>query len=251
MKKIKTILISVALYSLFTALLPFLFQVFGQEATNAGDISDETIKENIRERLEKVVKEDNPDILQAATSQKRAWAGNLQDISNQTLTIKTLSDTKQAKVAEDATILDANRQPIKAENLEIDSFVIAMGFLDNNSVLDTKRIVVTEEPEPNPLDAYLVKITQIQDDTLTVVSLQDQNLSWQLAITKDTDITQTVDGEQTEIELSDLKQEDRLVIIAEPDPNAPTTLDTVAIQLADGREILAEPEEATPSAEDE
>ena len=251
MKKIKTILISVALYSLLTALLPFFFQVFGQEATNAGDISDETIKQNIRERLEKVVKEDNLDVLQTATSQKRAWSGSLQDISNHTLTIKTLSDTKQAEIAEDATIIGANRQPIKAENLEIDSFVIAMGFLDKNSVLDTKRVVVINEPQPNPLDAYFVKISQIQKNTLTVVSLEDQNLSWQLAITKDTGITQTVNEEQTEIEFSDLKSGDRLVIIAEPDPNAPTTLDTVAIQLADGREILAEPEEATASAEDE
>ena len=222
-----------------------------QTSTDSADISDEEIKESIKERLEKVSQDDESSFV------KRAWVGTIEDITNSTLTLLTDSTTRQAQVAGDASVVDEDRSQIDTDELEIGSFVIAMGFINGNEVLDAQRVVVAQEPESTSAQSTFVTITDIDDDIITVTDDQDQ--SFQLATTDDTTITQTVDDEQTEIELSDLQIGDQLVIIAEVDSKAPTSLDTTAIHLVSNRDILADPDgtnteadqNATASAESE
>ena len=231
------------------SILSLLFTpVLAQTPTSSPEISDEVIKENIKERLEKVTGQNagDDDSTLGASSQKRAWVGTLEDITNSTLSIKTKTDTKLADVATDATVVNDERESIKLTALEIGSYVIAMGYLNDDQVLDTRRVAVSEKPTANPSKTFFVSITDIEKKTLTVKD--EDNQTWQLSTTSSTTITQTVDTVQSEIQLTDFKVDDKLVIIAKPDTEAPTTLDTLAIHLASQREILADPDSATNSA---
>lgn len=212
----------------------------GQEASPSA-VPDEAVTESIKERLQKVA-QDN----QEQTTLKRAWVGTLKNVSGLNLTIETLAETKQAEVATDAAILDENRQSVKLANLEVGKPLIAMGFVGDANVLDTKRILVIDELPVNTLKAYRVVLKEVIKTTLNVTDSQGNALT--LATTKNTNFTHAVDGALDDIVPTDLQLEDILIIIGEPDPKAPTAIDTLAVHLITERSILAEPTTATPSA---
>lgn len=229
--------------------LLFSSRIFGQENEATPSISEETIKENIRERLQDVVKSANTEANSPSPeTTKRAWAGLLTDITNSTLTLTVKSEVKQAKLSAGTVIVDAKRQTIEPDELEIDTFVIAMGYLTAEGVLDTRRVVESPEPSPLTLTAYFVTIERIDDEILTVKNMSDDN-SWELSLEKNVLITHSVDGQSSDIELEDLKVGDELVIIGSQNSDTPTTLDTTNIHLVSSRTIPAvESVEATPSA---
>lgn len=219
---------------------------------NAPTVSEEEIKANIRERLEAVVAgaEDENEAAatpQATASTKRAWVGQIVGVAAGTLSIKVRQETKQVRITEATTIVDENRATIEADDLEIDTFVIVMGYLMEGHVLDARRIVESEEPTPNRLQAYLVTLTNMKADTLTVKNNADEE-SWELALLTSTAITQSVDGEITDIERTDLQVDDQLVIIAEENSETPTALDTTNIHLVNGRTIPAVENDAATSS---
>lgn len=247
------LLVSLSLFLFVGLSLAFLspFPIHGQEPSATPSISDETIKENIRERLEEAVKGTETEGKSSnATTAKRAWAGSLTDITNHTLTLTVKSESKQAEVSDDTVIVDENRQTIDIDNLEIGTFVVAMGYLTPEGVLDARRVVESAPPSPLTLAAYFVTIESIDDDTLTVKNISDDQ-TWELELDDAILITQSVDGENAEIKLADLKETDRIIVIGSQNTETPTTLDTTNIHLVSPRTIPAvDTKESTSSADE-
>lgn len=240
-------LLSLSLSFTFLFSLPSL----AQEPDQTPSVSEETIKENIRERLEEAVKGTAADTTSPnSTPVKRAWAGNLTDITNHTLTIESNSQAKQVEVSDTTVIVNANRETIAADNLEIDTFLIAMGYLTAGGVLDARRIVESSPPKPLTLAAYFVTVGSIDDDTITVKD--KENTSWELSLSDDTVITQSVAGAATQIDVDNLKVGDELVLIGEENEATPTTLDTTNIHLLSSRVIPSiDTNESSPSSKAE
>ena len=174
---------------------------------------DERIKQKVEERIEKVLST-------AEQGQKRALVGTLKSIANSTLTIETQTGDSQAKVATDATILNEDREEIEIDDLEISSNLIAMGYLDNQNVLNAKRVVVTEEfqiPESESVFGTVTDISQ-EEKILTIKHPKTQTV-YMVDINSNTKITKRVGEEVKEIKFSDIEENDRLVVIGEPEEN--------------------------------
>lgn len=200
---------------IFLTIFFFLpFSISAQESTS----SAEDITEKVKERLEKVAKEG--EVL--GESVKKAYVGTLQSLTQNTLNIKTADSTKQAAVTASAKIIGAKREALKIDDLEIGSFLIVMGYLTDKDVLDARRVVVSEKPKALPYAVSLTKYTK------------------SLETTKDATFTQTFEGNQSEIELTDLKTDDSIIVIMNEKKQA------VAVHLISGRPIISQ--DATPSA---
>ena len=146
----KKTLITIIVFSFLIS--HFSLLALAQESTDSADVSEEEIKENISDRLKKVAgsKDEN------TTQIKQGWAGSIEDITqNNSLSVKTNGETKMAQVDPDAKIINDDKKTIKFENLEIGQYILAMGYLQDNQVLDTKRIVSINQPKPLKYQNYL------------------------------------------------------------------------------------------------
>lgn len=213
--KIYDLRFMIATAFLVCALL-FSVNAFAQEVSPEPSPSptiDPRIPKAVEERIEKVLST-------AEEGRKRALVGTLKSIANSTLTIETQAGELQAKVATDAAVLNEDREEIELNDLEIGSNIVAMGYLVNQDVLDARRVVVTEEfqtPETESVFGLVTDISQ-EEKVLTIKHPKNQTV-YMVDINTNTKITKRVEGEVQEIKFGDIEENDRLVVIGEPEEN--------------------------------
>ncbi len=128
-------------------LLSFAEATFAQTATESGDI-----REKVQEKV------------LAALNKPKAYMGTVTDISETTLQLKnTKGEIKQTSVNEE----------VKFSDVAIGDFVIAMGFVNSNSVLDTRRILVTSSPSAPTRKSYYAKIDTFAKNAGTATLIKD------------------------------------------------------------------------------
>ncbi len=198
---------------------------------------DEVIKQKVEERIEKVVSD-------ADEEKKQALVGELKSVANTTLTVETSLGDKQAKVAEGATILDEDREEIEIEDLEIGSKMIAMGYIDNQGVIEAKRIVVVEDFQTPASEAVFGNVTDIsgEEEILTIKNPNDQAI-YAVEMDVDVEITQTVEEEMETIDFEDINEGDSLVVVGESEENAEKMITAKLIHVASDTTITPEEEE--------
>ncbi len=167
---------------------------------------DPDIQEKVEERLQKV--------LTAQTEPKRAFYGKITDI-NSVLELQTSQGSNQVKIDTETTIIDQAKKEIEKADLEIDSYVIAMGYLDESGVLNAKRVLVTQ-PKPRLPDLQVIfgEVTdKSSDEKIFTVKNFNQGAVYQVEVTTKSKLSQKVEGEIETITFDDLKIGDKLVTI--------------------------------------
>ncbi|HCR35621.1 hypothetical protein A2130_00855 [Candidatus Woesebacteria bacterium GWC2_33_12] len=103
-----------------------------------------------------------------------SYVGTVTDITGGTIQIKDpQGEIKQASVEDDTKYINTLKKNIevKSTDLAIGDYIVAMGFINGNKVLKTKRILITSPMEENKFEAKLITIekltkTKINDITL-------------------------------------------------------------------------------------
>lgn len=221
--------IAVIIVSIYS-FLP-IYAAEDNDSTDSGQVDQETINENIKERIKKVSEE-------AATlteeTKRRALVGILEKIANNTLTIKTKSDIKLASVsAETSFVRSPGNQNSSIDDAALGDFIIAMGYTNGSDVLETKRVVLQEEaPEPvNKRSAFGI-LTNIDEDNDQVTITQPDGTTLTLDLTKNTDILLQINSDQEEVESENLPLNQTLLVVYQPNE-------------VDASDEEAEPEEET------
>ncbi len=188
------------------------FSYAQKDATNS-TVSEETIKENLKERLKNVIRDNQVERIVT----KRAWVGNLASIANNTLTIETRYGPRLASVSAETTfVLLPKRASISAEDLVIGSHTIAMGVVNENQVLNTTRVVIEEDPEETPKRvAHFVRISQFNEKTDELEVILTSGEVQTLEITKKTEVSLNNDTEIENGSTDDLVQGEHAIIIVE------------------------------------
>jgi hypothetical protein len=120
-----------------------------QEATSSADIDPDTIKENIKKRIEQVVREQRTDRPQ----KKIAFLGTISSITPNSITLETAGgNVEQASTSATTVYVETNTsRTVNQEDVSIGDFVAALGFRDQNtSVLDARRLLVMRNPPVIP-----------------------------------------------------------------------------------------------------
>lgn len=182
--KILRVLIFIIIILLISSFLNFSISslTLAQGATESA-ISEEEVKEKIKERLEKVVNE-GLDKIKGVIKEKKtekiyAYVGKIKSINNHNLTIKTIFGDKQVEVASQAAILKVipkkSKTTINLEDLELDQFVIAMGPKKEEGVLEGKRLIIAPQPSVSLKRKVLWgKVVEIDDKKVTFKTNEEQ-----------------------------------------------------------------------------
>ena len=126
------------------------------------------VTENLKKRLQETLDESaSPSPSPQAT---RAYIGRVKDVIKDTLIIEDKDGKKDIKLEDATTILRSpGNAAIKAENIRIDDYIIAIGYPRDNDVLTGRRIIVSTEPIKVPAKTSAIgTVAKIGKNTLTV-----------------------------------------------------------------------------------
>ena len=178
-------------------------------ATSAGVIRD-AVKQKVDEEL--------ANIKQAVA--KKAYVGTISTKSDLTLTITNLKNqARTATVTTDTTIKLTGGKDGTPADVKVGDFVIAMGDVDSNGALTTKRLLVIAKPAADTRDSVWVTVTKVATSSLTTENTKKEAGTVKLSsATKYTGTTK----------VTDIKVGSKLVVVGSV---AKTTLTASLIQL--------------------
>ncbi len=136
-----------------------------------------TDESNTKSNLE-VIRERVMEEISSKSLKKLAYVGTITDINSGSIQIKSLEgDIKQLSLSDDASFVNTlkNNIEVKQNDLAIGDFIVAMGIVNGNKVLDTKRILISKM---YPENTYTTE--EIEISTLTRTKINDLTLpkSW-------------------------------------------------------------------------
>jgi hypothetical protein len=123
----------------------------------------------------------------------------------------------------------------------IGDFVIAMGTVDENDVLEARRILVTDTLEPTSRTIKLGKITLV-DETDDSITIEGEGSEAVVVIDRNTDIITTLNGEDEVVDLAQLERGNTVVVVTTLDDEETVTRTIYLIPVTD--EVQTEPTES-------
>jgi len=166
-----------------------------------------------------------------ALSRPKAYIGTVTDITDSTIQIKTAaSEIKQISVSASGTTVvnstGTTSKTVKATDLAIGDFVVAMGYVDGNSVLDAQRILITNsitEPKITVAEAKVVSTTK---KVLTVNVISDNS---QDTVQPDvnTDIESVTNGTSKTAKFSTIGAGDTIIYVVTTDSKGSSSVRSI------------------------
>ena len=170
------------------ALLTIYCLLFTVSSVNA----NETIDESIKDRLKNVLS-------QKTASVPLAYFGLIIDITDNSITIATNQGSKVASIS---------TETIQKGEPEIDQFGLAMGYLNQNQILDTERLVIsTQAPSASPKREIL--IGDIKNLSENSFSLDETSIK----ITSSSEFYQIQKDQLAETDFEELKEDGKVIVI--------------------------------------
>lgn len=201
--------------------------------------------DKIREEVERLVTEGQA-LGEEQLRVKRAYSGNVTaiDADERTVTINVDEEDKQAIVDEEATIINIARREITLADLEEGSFVIAMGYINRGESdrLDVRRLVVQETPQPLQRQAYFGRVQDVSQEEKVIALMMTGDEVLEI-IASEADIYLSEGEEKIQTEFSDIKEDQRLVLVGEKDGQSGQRLNAqlVYIMKPQGNNITPSP----------
>lgn len=160
-----------------------------------------------------------------ALSHPKAYIGTVTDIADSTIQIKTPdSQIEQISIGGDSiTVMNVkgtNNKQIKLTDIAIGDFIVAMGYVNSNSVLTAQRILVSDPITAPDISVSIAKVTSNNKKALSVASLKDNQ---QAAVTpdKNTALESYSNGKTKNIKLADVSQGDMVIYVIDSSGNSP------------------------------
>lgn len=176
---------------------------------NAQDATESNaIRERVKEKIE------------AAVNSPKAFIGSITDIVDVSIQIENGNgEIEQITTSDNTSVVKVNSKSTaqKVEDIAIGDFVIAMGFLDENSVLDSERILIITEPDPPARKTIFGKVKEVDKKIMTITNTQNQDLEI------------TFPRAWKGPNLDELEIETKIVVVVKPDDDGDLTVRTVEI----------------------
>lgn len=207
-------------------LLTFNFLLFTLPAWGQTDEATPSAVKEIREKVKEIVRQK---IDEVKKGQKRAYFGEITKIDGNMITISDPRNReRQVKVSEETKI-------VKAGGLKVADFIIAMGYLTADEVLEAKRIVVAAKPKPLPRQVAVGKVTDISaEEKILTVRNEKKDLTYTVLVVGNTMITKKVGTKIQKVNFDKIEKGDRLVAIGTLKENGEKILTAKLIHVIPG-----------------
>jgi len=171
--------------------------------------------QKIREVVQQKVKEKLAEITSTLTG-KKAFIGTIQSIDGNTITISYNNQQFQLQIDIDTVFIDSKRNKTGLDKISLDQAVLAMGFLNESQVLETKRlIIVPTETLLEKKHTIVGKIVDISRETSIFVLIPNQNKDNQYQLKTDSK-TKIIKKDKTSIKLDQLENGQTVIVIFSP-----------------------------------
>ena len=139
---------------------------------------------------------------------KRAFVGTISAKADATITVTNLTNqSKTAVITGDTVIRLTGGKDGTFADLKVGDFVIAMGDVDSQGTLTTKRLLVISKPGADKRRALTGRVTDTSSSSLTIETLKKEIIT--IKVTSNTTIT-------NKNKLSDIKVGSRIVAVGLP-----------------------------------
>jgi hypothetical protein len=206
----KYILIPLIALTCFLTSLPYLLSpIFAASPSPSISPSPTPSEQDVTDNLKKRLQESLDSKTPTTSPILKAYIGVVKDIIKDTVIIEDKTGKKDIKLTEDTTILRSpGSASIKPENIRIDDYIIAIGYLEGDTTLAGRRLIVSVDPikSPNKLSG----IGTIEKISKTGITLKLVDKSQTITTTSKTIYKSTVGT----IEPSDLAIGDTLIYTA-------------------------------------
>ncbi len=193
-------------------------------ATSSGLPNQETVTQNIKDRIEKIIDEKSEKATQ--NMKKRAFVGKVSRVTTESLSIETLRGEQNVKVSSKSTVLlFPKMQSLQLSDIEIGGFAIVMGYINGDDVLEAKRILVAQ----TPLFPMKKKVTvgRVIDLSATVLSLKLRNNEEEkIPVTKK---TQYVDSQGESLKRTEIEDNAEVIVVRLNADDASTSASVVRL----------------------
>lgn len=182
------------------------FELKSVESTPEPDASGDA---EIRQRVQEKV--------QATLFKPKAYLGSVTDIADSTIQIKSSSgEIKQISTAEgEVAVINATgttNKTVKLTDIAIGDFIVAMGYMNGNSVLKAQRVLITLPLTEPKIDSSYAKVTETGTRSITVQKIKTGDTE-ELTPTSTTDIYSVEGEETTTIRLGSVEAESKILYI--------------------------------------
>ncbi len=147
----------------------------------------------------------------------KAYIGTVTDITDSTVQIKTMgSEIKQISVKTDNTAVinskGTTQKTVKITDIAIGDFIVAMGYVNGNSVLVAQRILITNPVTEPKITVNIAKVASTTKKALTVNTVSD-NKEESVQPDVNTDIKTIKNGESVAVKFSSIVPEDIIIYV--------------------------------------
>ncbi len=155
----------------------------------------QVVKDKVMEKLDSILTKAN---------QKIGWLGKVVSIEENTIVIEDFY--KQSKILttdQDTVVINLKKQNGKLIDIKPDQIIVAMGYLDPDSNLNTKRILITNTALEDNLDTIIFGTVSDISQTTSTISL----------VTKDRKVYQIKSDKNSK----DLSKNDKVIAVIKPE----------------------------------
>ncbi len=198
-------------------------------ATTSSPIDPDSIKDNIKERIKQVVESSSPTALGITNSEPKGWVGSVESIANETLTITSETTSRLVSFSPNVVIIK-DEEEVDLEDIAIEDSIIAMGIVDENDILEAKRILVLEEAPTKSTKKTLIGTvveTDLIEDSIFLNTSQSLE-PIEVFVTRSSIINQDI-SQSEEIDIVDLNPQDQVLVIYQPDSDNTGAYDLVSL----------------------
>jgi len=167
----------------------------------------DTVKEKVKEQIDEIKKDT-----------RKAFVGTVSKVADQSLNLDTKSGPQVIKTNDETEIVDEKRKVIGLEDIKLEDNLVAMGYLDEDGVLEAKRVVLTAEPEEDEREVAAGVVTDISEESL-LITLKNENKvkTYTILVNSKTDVKQKEDGQIDKSKFQEINEGDFLIAIGIPE----------------------------------
>ena len=183
---------------------------FQSESSTDTKDSEKTDSETDKEVALRVSQAENP---------PKAYIGTITDISDSTIQIKS-ADSQIQQIATDkydvavVNTKGTTNKTVKLADIAIGDYIVAMGYMDGNDVLDAKRILVSDTTTTTKISVSIQKVDSVTKKSLTVTPTAGGDAST-ITPNKDSEIMFFSEGKVRDIALSDIAASDTVIVVSD------------------------------------
>ena len=179
----------------------FSDQVEEPTPTATGTGSEDSVSEKVQERLVE------------ASKIPIAYLGTITDIADTILQTKTIAgEIRQVSVDQEETSyikINKKSKNIEFSDVAIGDFIVAMGYKDENDVLETIRLLVTDPVSPPERKVVYTKVLEVKKNELVVQFEDEEQIS--LLPADESVVTIEEEGKLKEIKFADIEEGARII----------------------------------------